>query len=102
MCTRFCAAHIVAMAIGFFAIATVWTNDDPIELDDSGASEPVARLGYRYAEVLKGDHLAIVSVNLAPASWLRMFEFNGHVSREQSGLVLNVFDRIATAGARCS
>jgi hypothetical protein len=51
------------------------------------------RQGFALSAWLKGDALDIVSANLAPASWLRMFEFNGHVMREQLGLVLNVFDR---------
>ena len=35
----------------------------------------------------------IVETNLRPAAWLRMGEFQGHVTREHLGLVLNVLDR---------
>ena len=35
----------------------------------------------------------IIETNLRPASWLRMFEFQGRTTRENLGLVLNVFDR---------
>jgi hypothetical protein len=35
----------------------------------------------------------IIETNVRPASWLRMFEFQGRITRENLGLVLNVFDR---------
>jgi hypothetical protein len=35
----------------------------------------------------------IIEQNLRPASWLRMFEFQGRVTRDHLGLVLNVIDR---------
>ena len=34
----------------------------------------------------------IVETNLRPAAWLRMGEFQGHVTREHLVLVLNVLD----------
>jgi hypothetical protein len=40
-----------------------------------------------------GDALAIVDQDLSTARWLRMFEFQGKMSPELYGLVLNVFDR---------
>ena len=40
-----------------------------------------------------GDELTIVDQDLSAARWLRMFEFQGTVSPELYGLVLNVFDR---------
>ena len=40
-----------------------------------------------------GDPLTIVDQDLSTARWLRMFEFQGKVSPELYGLVLNVFDR---------
>ena len=40
-----------------------------------------------------GDTLSIVDQDLSTARWLRMFEFQGKVSPELYGLVLNVFDR---------
>jgi len=40
-----------------------------------------------------GATLALGDVDLAPARWLTMFEFQGAVAREHYGLVLNVFDR---------
>jgi hypothetical protein len=42
---------------------------------------------------LRGDRFEIVEANTRPASWLRMFEFQGEIGREQLGLVLNVLDR---------
>jgi len=35
----------------------------------------------------------IIETNVKPATWLRMFEFQGRITRENLGLVLNVFDR---------
>jgi hypothetical protein len=35
----------------------------------------------------------IIEQHLRPASWLRMFEFQGRVTRDHLGLVLNVLDR---------
>jgi hypothetical protein len=35
----------------------------------------------------------VIEANVRPASWLRMFEFQGRTTRENLGLVLNVFDR---------
>jgi hypothetical protein len=42
---------------------------------------------------LRGDRFEIVEANTRPASWLRMFEFQGQIDRLQLGLVLNVLDR---------
>jgi hypothetical protein len=43
---------------------------------------------------VKGSRpLSVVQTDLSPARWLRMFEFQGELSRELYGLVLNVFDR---------
>jgi hypothetical protein len=42
---------------------------------------------------MRGDSLEIVRSDLRPASWLTMFEFQGRLSNEQLGLVLNVLDR---------
>jgi hypothetical protein len=52
-----------------------------------------ARQAFAAALWLRGDPFQIVEVNTRPASWLRMFEFQGAVSRVQLGLVLNVLDR---------
>ena len=35
----------------------------------------------------------IIETNLRPASWLRMFEFQGRITRDHLGLVLGVLDR---------
>lgn len=35
----------------------------------------------------------VIEANVRPASWLRMFEFQGRVTRDHLGLVLNVLDR---------
>ena len=35
----------------------------------------------------------VIETNVRPASWLRMFEFQGRVTREHLGMVLNVLDR---------
>jgi hypothetical protein len=40
-----------------------------------------------------GTPMTIIKQDLSPAGWLRMFEFQGDISREQYGLVLNVLDR---------
>jgi hypothetical protein len=37
----------------------------------------------------------VIETNVRPASWLRAFEFQGRITREHLGLVLNVFDRDA-------
>jgi hypothetical protein len=53
-----------------------------------------ARKGFVASVWVKGDQsFEIVESNVRAASWLRMFEFQGDVDREQLGLVLNVFDR---------
>jgi hypothetical protein len=41
---------------------------------------------------LRGAALDIVDTNLRPASWLRMWEFQGRIDREHLGIVLNVVD----------
>ncbi len=43
--------------------------------------------------IKSGDTPSIVQMNLGPARWLRMFEFQGVVAREHLGMVLNVLDR---------
>ena len=40
-----------------------------------------------------GGHLTIVAQDLSTARWLRMVEFQGRLSPELYGVVLNVFDR---------
>ena len=35
----------------------------------------------------------VIETNLRPASWLRMFEFQGRITRDHMGLVLGVIDR---------
>ena len=35
----------------------------------------------------------IIETNLRPASWLRIFEFQGHIVRDHMGLILGVIDR---------
>jgi hypothetical protein len=40
-----------------------------------------------------GSQLSIVRQDLNPARWLRMFEFQGEISRELYGMVLNFVDR---------
>ena len=35
----------------------------------------------------------IIEANVRPASWLRMFVFQGRITRDHLGLVLNVVDR---------
>jgi hypothetical protein len=50
--------------------------------------------GFAASLWLRGEQPGdVFDTNLAPASWLRMFEFQGKVAREHLGLVLNVFDR---------
>ena len=52
------------------------------------------RQGFAASLWLRGEEpLEIVEANVRPASWLRMFEFQGRVTREHLGLVLNVLDR---------
>jgi hypothetical protein len=52
------------------------------------------RQGFAASLWLRGEEsLEILETNVRPASWLRTFEFQGAVSREHQGLVLNVFDR---------
>ena len=51
------------------------------------------RQGFAASLWLRGEQaIEIVDTNLQPASWLRMFEFQGKVAHEHLGLVLNVFD----------
>ena len=35
----------------------------------------------------------VIEENVRPASWLRMFEFQGRIARDHLGLILNVLDR---------
>lgn len=52
------------------------------------------RQGFAASLWLRGERpMEVIQTNLRPASWLRMFEFQGSVAREHLGLVLNVFDR---------
>jgi hypothetical protein len=51
------------------------------------------RQAFAAAVWMRGEDLEIVRSDLRPASWLTMFEFQGTVSNEQLGLVLNVLDR---------
>jgi hypothetical protein len=52
------------------------------------------RQGFAASLWLRGvQAVEVVETNLQPASWLRMFEFQGKIAREHLGLVLNVFDR---------
>ena len=51
------------------------------------------RQGFAASLWLRGEQaIDVVDTNVQPASWLRMFEFQGKVSREHLGFVLNVFD----------
>jgi hypothetical protein len=51
------------------------------------------RQGFAASLWLRGEHpVEVIDTSLQPASWLRMFEFQGRVAREHLGLVLNVFD----------
>jgi hypothetical protein len=51
------------------------------------------RPGFAAAVWLRGEGmLEVVRLDLRPASWLRMFEFQGEISNDQLGMVLNVFD----------
>ena len=50
--------------------------------------------GFAVSVWVRGDAtLEVIQTNLRPASWLRMFEFEGVVSTENLGLILNVIDR---------
>ena len=52
------------------------------------------RQGFAVSLWLRGEQpVEVIQTNLRPASWLRMFEFQGRVDREQEGLILNIFDR---------
>ena len=52
------------------------------------------RQGFAASLWLRGEQpVEVIDTNLQPASWLRMFEFQGNVAREHLGLILNVFDR---------
>ena len=52
------------------------------------------RQGFAASLWLRGEQPGeVFDTNLSPASWLRIFEFQGKVEREHLGLVLNVFDR---------
>ena len=52
------------------------------------------RQGFAASVWLRGGlPLEVLETNARPASWLRMFEFQGSVAREHLGLVLNVVDR---------
>jgi len=52
------------------------------------------RQGFAASLWLRGEELVeVIQTNLRPASWLRMFEFQGKVAREHLGLILNTFDR---------
>jgi hypothetical protein len=51
------------------------------------------RMGFAASFWMRGDDLDVVWRNLRPAVWLRMSEFQGVVSNEHLGLVLNVLDR---------
>jgi hypothetical protein len=54
------------------------------------------RIGFAASLWVRSDpKLHVVGTNLRPASWLRMFEFQGRISREHLGLILNVLDRDA-------
>jgi len=51
------------------------------------------RQGFAASLWLRGEQqLEIIDTNVRPASWLRMWEFQGEISREHLGLVLDVFD----------
>lgn len=52
-----------------------------------------ARQGFAASVWMRGpEPFEVVDRWLTPASWLRMFEFQGEIRREQLGLVLGVFD----------
>jgi len=52
------------------------------------------RQGFAASLWLRGEQpVEVIQANLRPASWLRMFEFEGRITREHQGLVLNIFDR---------
>jgi hypothetical protein len=52
-----------------------------------------SRPGFAASFWIRSDTGAIVWKNVGPASWLRMFEFQGEIDITQLGLVLNVLDR---------
>ena len=52
-----------------------------------------SRPGFAASFWIRWDTGAIVWKNVNPASWLRMFEFQGEIDTTQLGLVLNVIDR---------
>jgi hypothetical protein len=45
------------------------------------------------AWIIGGEKPVIAETNLTPARWLRMWEFQGRVAREQFGMILSVIDR---------
>jgi hypothetical protein len=50
--------------------------------------------GFAASLWLRGEQTVdVIEVNVRPASWLRMFEFQGAVAREHLGLVLNILDK---------
>lgn len=51
------------------------------------------RLAFAVSLWLRGDDLTVVWRSLRPAAWLRMSEFQGRISTEHLGFVLNVIDR---------
>jgi hypothetical protein len=52
------------------------------------------RQGFAASIWLRGEQrLEVVDVDVRPAQWLRMSEFDGAVTREHLGLVVDVFDR---------
>lgn len=52
------------------------------------------RVGFGVSLWLQGGTtLSVVDQDLSPSRWVRSFEFQGEVGREQYGLVLNVLDR---------
>ena len=53
-----------------------------------------SRQGFAASMWLRTEpRVEIIETNVKPATWLRMFEFQGRIMRENLGLVLNVFDR---------
>jgi hypothetical protein len=51
-----------------------------------------AQQAFAAAVWLRGAQLEVIETNVRPAGWLRMWEFQGEISREHLGLVLNVFE----------
>jgi hypothetical protein len=52
------------------------------------------RQGFAASLWLRTDPaVKVIETNVRPASWLRMFEFRGRVTRDHLGVVLNVLDR---------